>query len=53
MQWIMENWVALGVAVLAVLRAAELVAAMTPTDKDDKIIAKISSVVAKLFSQAK
>lgn len=46
------GWTEIGVIVLAVIRIAEVVAKWTKTDKDDIIVAKISSFVAKIFSQS-
>ena len=40
-KWFQENWVAISASLLLLLRFAESVAAITPTDKDNKIIAAI------------
>lgn len=41
MEWITSNWEVIGIALLAVLRAAESIAELTPTDKDNKVVAVI------------
>ena len=41
MTWITSNWVAISAILLAALRLAESVAAVTKTDKDNKVIATV------------
>lgn len=56
MNWIMQNWDQLAVAILAVVGAASAIAALTPTPKDDAAIAwirKIVDVIAFNFANAK
>ena len=43
-KWFQENWVAISASLLLLLRFAESVAAITPTDKDNKIIATIKEI---------
>lgn len=45
MTWIIENWDAVLATVTAVIAAASAVAALTPTPKDDAIIAKLYKVI--------
>jgi 16S rRNA U1498 N3-methylase RsmE len=41
MAWIIEHWSEIGVAALLLLRVAECIVNLTPTDKDNKVIAFI------------
>ena len=49
--YIRDNWVAMGVIVLGILNVLQAIAKLTPTDKDDKIVAKIGAVVGYLFGK--
>ena len=53
MEWLQANWAELGVAVLAAVRLAESIAKLTPTEKDDKVVAKIASIVGYFFGVKK
>ena len=50
MQWIKENWAELTAIVLAVLRLAESIAEMTPSEKDDKVVAQVKAILKHFFS---
>jgi hypothetical protein len=41
MSWITEHWVGITAIGLALLRLAESIVAITPTDKDNKLVATI------------
>lgn len=41
MQWVLDNWLQIFAAILAVHAAASAIAALTPTPKDDEILKKI------------
>ena len=41
MTWITENWISITAIALTFLRFAESIAAVTKTDKDNKVIATI------------
>ena len=41
MSWLVENWKELLEAVLAVVGAASVIVKLTPTPKDDAVVAKI------------
>ena len=45
MTWLLENYMDVFQIILTVMGAAAAIAAMTPTPKDDTIIAKIRSVL--------
>lgn len=45
MNWVTQNWVELCEAVLAVVGAANLIVKLTPTPKDDAILAKVISAL--------
>lgn len=45
MNYVIENWDAIVVALLAVVGAASVIAKLTPTTKDDEIVAKIKAVL--------
>lgn len=45
MDFIVQNWDQIVVGILAVIGAASAIAKLTPTTKDDKIIAKVKKVV--------
>lgn len=45
MTWIMENWESVLLAVTSVIAAASAIAALTPTPKDDAILAKIRGLI--------
>ena len=45
MAWIMENWESVLLAVTSVIAAASAIAALTPTPKDDAILAKIRGLI--------
>jgi hypothetical protein len=49
MNWIQENWMAVGVIVLAAHELLKAIADVTKTKKDDAIVAKIGSVLKYLF----
>lgn len=46
MNWLVENYEGILLAVTSVVTAASAIAALTPTDKDDKVIAKIVNFLA-------
>lgn len=48
--WIKTHWAEIGVVILALVRLAESIAAMTPTDKDDKLIAKVKTILQNFFT---
>ena len=48
MEWLTTHWVEVGQAVLAVLGAASIVAKLTPTEADDKVIQKVLDVIHAL-----
>lgn len=48
LSWLGENWVVLVAVVYGLLNVANSVTSLTPTDKDDKVVAKIKSVVSKV-----
>lgn len=41
MEFLLENWSELGVALVALGTAARVIVKLTPTDKDDKALAKV------------
>jgi len=43
--WVVANWADIGSVVLAVLGAASLVARLTPTEADNKVVDAILKVV--------
>ncbi len=49
-EFIRDNWVGIGAAILAVVRVLEAVVELTPSEKDDVIVAKIAAVVRNFFS---
>lgn len=50
MEWITKNWVALTAIILAVIRFAESIAELTPTEKDDKLVAKVKSILKNFIT---
>ena len=48
-EWITNNWVAVSAAIGLLLTALIAIAKLTPTDKDDTIIAKIKAFYDKFF----
>jgi hypothetical protein len=48
MNWILENWVAIGTAALAVVGAASAIAALTPNKTDDAAVAFIRKIIDTL-----
>ena len=50
MDWITKHWAEIGLVLVGAVRLAESIAKLTPSQKDDKIVAKIKAVVAKFFS---
>ena len=56
MTWIAENWETVGQIALQVVGLAALVATLTPTESDNKVVAMISKLVHALganFGNAK
>ena len=56
MTWIAENWETVGQIALQVVGLAALVATLTPTESDNKVVDKISKLVHALganFGKAK
>jgi len=51
LQWVQENWVAIGVIALALHTLLKAIADVTKTKKDDEIIAKIGAVIGYLFGK--
>ena len=45
MEWLMANWQQVITAILAVLGAASVVAKLTPTEADDKVINAILKAI--------
>lgn len=45
MEWIVENWEGIGASLIALHALAVAVVNLTPTPKDDEILAKIYKVV--------
>lgn len=45
MEYIIQNWDTILTAVLALVGAASVIAKLTPTPKDDAVLAKVKSVV--------
>lgn len=39
MEWIVNHWLEIGAAYTALVTAASLIARLTPTDSDDKVVA--------------
>lgn len=50
MNWILENWGQIALAAGAVFGAAQAIARLTPTKKDDEIISKIGKLANIIFS---
>lgn len=48
-----ENIAAVGAAIAATILAAEKIVALTPSKKDDELVAKIEAVVGKFFGTDK
>lgn len=53
MNWLIEHYDAVILAVTATLTAASLIAKLTPTPKDDEVIAKIIAYVSFLPPKGK
>lgn len=51
MDWIKDNWVQIGVIVLALHTFAKAVVRVTATKKDDAIVAKIGAIIGYLFGK--
>jgi hypothetical protein len=45
MEWIFQNWDALLTAATAIITAAAAITALTPSPKDDNIVAKVRKVL--------
>ena len=45
MQWILNHWVEVVAGILGVLKGLEVLAKLTKTDKDDKIIRKLLYII--------
>jgi hypothetical protein len=45
MNWILENWVAIGTAAFAVVGAASAIAALTPNKSDDAAVAFVRKII--------
>jgi len=41
MEWVSTHWVEVVACATAVVTAADRIAALTPTEKDDKVLAKV------------
>lgn len=52
-KWITENWVDVSVTVAAIYGAAQAVARITPTKKDDEIISKVGRVLNFIFLKSR
>ena len=48
-----ENIAAVGAAVAAIILAAEKIVALTPSKKDDELVAKVADAVKKLIGADK
>ena len=53
MEFITENWEQIIFTLTAIVTAASAIAALTPTDKDDKFIAKIVNLFALNIDRVK
>jgi len=51
MDWIKDNWIAIGVIALAVHTLLKAIARVTVTKKDDAIVAKIGAILGYLFGK--
>lgn len=47
-EWIISNWPAIVVALLALVGLASAITKLTPTPKDDKIVSRISNFINAL-----
>ncbi len=47
--WTMEHWVGISALVLALVRAAECYAELTPTQKDDNAIVQLKQILKNFF----
>lgn len=48
MQWLIDNWQSVALAVTAVISAASAITALTPTPKDDAVVRKLYKVIEAL-----
>ena len=48
--FIKTHWAEIGFIVLGLVRVAEAIAELTPSEKDDAVVAKIATVVRNFFS---
>jgi len=48
-EWVKNNWVQIGVVILALHTLLKAVADVTATKKDDAIVAKIGAIIGYLF----
>jgi len=48
MEWIINNWEAVFVAVTSLVAAASAIANLTPTDSDNKVIERLTKLVDAL-----
>jgi len=51
LEWIMENWQFLVEVAFGALSLAAIIVDRTPSEKDNKIVRKIKSVLEKLFGE--
>jgi len=47
--YVQLHWAEIGLSLMLILRAIESVVSLTPTDKDDKIVAKAIAIVKNFF----
>ena len=48
MQWLIDNWQAVALVVTTTVTAASAITALTPTPKDDAVVAKIYKIIEAL-----
>lgn len=48
MEWIINNWEGVTVAIMAVVTLASAIANLTPSDTDNKVVEKIASLIDTL-----
>lgn len=49
-EFIKSHWAEIGVILLGLVRAAEAIAELTPSERDDTVVAKIATMVRNFFS---
>lgn len=52
-KWIADNWVDVGVTITAIYGAAQAIARVTPTKKDDEIVSKVGRVLNFIFLKSR